>query len=209
MVWWRLGVAFQRCDVIVKRGCNLPIAIGSVMRSGKPVRVDGFAKCDPDPTSAWPPGPTRKGFEASLDSDRNHRDWVCRQNQSDSRLKRLERPVPGPSPLGKPHQILTAREGCRAQGKIRKRAAALIYRQDLSRAADEAHDGVAKHDPGPAAPAGPVQGTYGQGGKDRRRIEQTDMVGRHDPGTFRGNPLDSVDFEMKYRPHEQPVEESQ
>ena len=126
VVSWSFGMIFQGCDMIVNRGCNLSIAIGSLTLSSECVRVEGFAKYNSDASSARPPCARRKRFKAPLNPDGNDWDRVRRQNQADSRVKRLDRSVARQSSLGKPDQIVAAHKCCRAQCKVRQRAAALV-----------------------------------------------------------------------------------
>lgn len=66
----------QRCDMIVKRGCNLSIAIGSLPLSSECGRVERAAKHNLDAPPAWPPGARRKRFKAPLNPDGNDGDRV-------------------------------------------------------------------------------------------------------------------------------------
>lgn len=93
---WPFGMTSQRCNMIMKSGYDLSISISSVTRSSERVWVKGFAKYDPDSSSAWPPGSQRKCFKAPLDPDRNDGDGVRSHNQADSWLKRLERSIRRP-----------------------------------------------------------------------------------------------------------------
>lgn len=107
VAWW-FGMMPQRGDMIMKRGCDVSITIGPLTRSGKGVRVEGFAKFDPDVPSARPPCSRRKRFKASPDPDRN--DWYrvgCHQ-QADPPMKRLKCSVARQSALGKPDQLVAA-----------------------------------------------------------------------------------------------------
>lgn len=97
------GMNVQSCDMIMKRGGDLSIAVGSLALSGKCAGVERPAEYDCDPAPARPPCAGRKRFKTPLDQDGNDRYRMSRQNQPDSRLKRPERSILRSTSFGKPH----------------------------------------------------------------------------------------------------------